>query len=48
MALQGSRTAARGFTTRRADTRSLNGTFGDGSAVIEARSFSGSVVVTKK
>jgi DUF4097 and DUF4098 domain-containing protein YvlB len=48
VALQGSRTAARGVGSRRSDTRSLNGTFGDGSAVIEARSFSGSVVVTRK
>ena len=48
LALQGSRTAARGVGTRRTDSRSLNGTFGDGSAVIEARSFSGSVVVARK
>ena len=48
VALQGTRTAARGVGARRSDTRSLNGTFGDGSAVIEARSFSGSVVVTRK
>ena len=48
MALQGSRTESRTGTRRAANNRSLSGTFGDGSAVITATSFSGSVIVTKK
>lgn len=36
-------------TTRgRTDTKRLQGTFGDGSAVVSATSFSGSVIVTRK
>ena len=47
-ALQGSRTEPRTSTGRRTDNnRKLSGTFGDGSAVINATSFSGSVVVTR-
>src|SRR5688572_3894549 len=49
LALQGSRTEPRTSTGRRTDNnRKLSGTFGDGSAVINATSFSGSVTVTKK
>jgi len=49
LALQGSRTATRALGGRRAaEPRNLSGTFGDGSAVITANSFSGSVVVSKK
>lgn len=49
LALQGSRTEQRTGTGRRTDNnRRLSGTFGDGSAVINATSFSGSVVVTRK
>lgn len=47
--LQGSRPDPRSGTGRRtANNRTLNGTFGDGSAVIDATSFSGSVILTKK
>jgi hypothetical protein len=35
-------------TGSRASARSLTGTFGDGSAVISATSFSGDVVVLRK
>ena len=50
LALQGSRTETRtGPGGRRASSnRNLSGTFGDGSAVISATSFSGSVIVTRK
>ncbi len=48
LALQGSRTTGASRANRRSDSRSLSGTFGDGSAVISATSFSGSVTVTKK
>lgn len=48
LALQGSRTETRTGAGRRTGNRSLNGTFGDGSAVINATSFSGSVILTKK
>lgn len=49
LALQGSRSDARAGTSRRnTGNRSLNGTFGNGSAVIDATSFSGSVILTKK
>ena len=49
VALQGSRTDNRNAAGRRTGTnRNLSGTFGDGSAVINANSFSGSVVVTKR
>lgn len=48
LALQG-RTETRPGSGRRPGTnRNLSGTFGDGSAVITATSFSGSVIVTKK
>ena len=48
LALQ-TRTDTRTGTGRRpGSTRNLSGTFGDGSAVITATSFSGSVIVTKK
>jgi hypothetical protein len=47
--LQGGRTESRTGTARRPrDNRNLSGTFGDGSAQINATSFSGAVVVTKK
>ncbi len=36
------------LASRRSRARTITGTFGDGSAVISATSFSGSVVVTKK
>ena len=43
------RTETRGPGGRRTgNNRSLSGTFGDGSAVITATSFSGSVNVTKR
>jgi DUF4097 and DUF4098 domain-containing protein YvlB len=49
LTLQGSRTEARTGTGRRTgNNRNLSGTFGDGSAVITATTFSGSVIVTKK
>ena len=50
LALQGSRTDTRtGAGGRRtSNNRHLSGSFGDGSAVINATSFSGSVIVTKK
>jgi len=49
LALQGVRTGTRGIGARRnATPRNLSGTFGDGSAMISATSFSGSVVVAKK
>ena len=48
LALQGSRSEAPAGRGRRTNTRNLSGTFGDGSAVITATSFSGSVIVTKK
>jgi len=35
-------------SNRRASTKTLTGTFGDGSAVVSATSFSGNVVITKK
>jgi|SRR5688572_3536636 len=46
LALKGGHRIAPG--DRRTSIRSLSGTFGDGSAVINATSFSGSVIVTKK
>ncbi len=46
LTLQNTRTETR--TRRTGSNRNLSGTFGDGSAVITATSFSGSVVVTKK
>jgi DUF4097 and DUF4098 domain-containing protein YvlB len=48
LALQGSRTETRTGTRRTGNNRNLSGTFGDGSAVINATSFSGSVVLTRK
>lgn len=49
LALQGTRTDTRGLGMRRAaGSRSLSGTFGDGSAVVTATSFSGDVVIRKK
>jgi DUF4097 and DUF4098 domain-containing protein YvlB len=49
LALQGGRPDTRSASGRRTSTiRNLSGTFGDGSAVINATSFSGSVVVTRK
>ncbi|HUR21216.1 MAG TPA: DUF4097 family beta strand repeat-containing protein [Vicinamibacterales bacterium] len=49
LALQGSRSDTRtGGGRRTGSNRNLNGTFGDGSAIITATSFSGSVIVTKK
>jgi hypothetical protein len=48
LALEGSRTSRNSPGRRNGENRNLSGTFGDGSAVINATSFSGSVVVTKK
>ena len=47
LTLQGSRSDARN-SRRTGNNRNLSGTFGDGSAVISATSFSGSVIVMKK
>jgi DUF4097 and DUF4098 domain-containing protein YvlB len=51
LALQNSRTETRGVGRRgtgNGNNRSLTGTFGDGSAVINASSFTGTIVVTRK
>jgi len=49
LTLQGVRTGTRGIGARRnATPRNLSGTFGDGSAVISATSFSGSVTLAKR
>lgn len=50
LALQNSRSGGRALAGRRGreDNTSLSGTFGDGSAVISARSFNGEVILIKK
>jgi DUF4097 and DUF4098 domain-containing protein YvlB len=49
LTLQGSRTETRTASRRRTElNRSLSGTFGDGSAVITASTFTGTITLTKK